>query len=337
MSYKKNTAKGFMGSKCKCNLCFINFAVIDITVPLFTIVQTRYPSFLEYPSPRDAVKSFHVTFQFNLDNSSMSWNDSLLVYSAQNDFQGSGDDFFAIGLKNNKVLLQFNLGSGIARIYSDSLDTNLEWHLVVAGREGGDGYLYVDNQPRKEGTSGGPLIGLNLLRPLYIGGISDIHQLPSVVEFKSGGFHGSIYDVGIRFSLQAPFIQLTTSTSVQDSSKEWAVVKGRNVGNESYDECSSSNPCANGGNCSREGATFLCSCPDRWAGLYCTSRRVPCYGYSNPCVTGTCRPDGSLVKCDCPLGKTGQLCDQGKSVLGVLITVYVCTVPTQINVPGIIK
>lgn len=284
--------------------------VINITVPLFTIVQS-FPSYLEYPVPVDAVKSFHVTFQFKLDNSSTSWNDSLLVYSAQNKFQGSGDDFFAIGLKNNTVLLQYNLGSGIARIYSEPLDSSQEWHLVVAGRDDSDGYLYVDNQQRKEGRSDGSLIGLNLFEPLYIGGIPDRHQLPSVVEFKSGGFHGSIYDVAIRFSLKTPFIQLSTSTSVQDSSKEWAVIRGRNVGNESYNECSSRNPpCANGGNCTREGATFLCSCPEKWAGLYCSSQRVPCYGYNNPCVTGSCRPDGSAVKCDCPLGKTGQLCDQ---------------------------
>ena len=83
---------------------YLLFSVIDITVPLFTIVQ-GFPSHLEYPVPKDAVNSFHVTFLFKLDNSSKSWNDSLLVYSAQNSFVGSGDDFFAIGLKDNKVLI----------------------------------------------------------------------------------------------------------------------------------------------------------------------------------------------------------------------------------------
>ncbi|KAL9962211.1 hypothetical protein ACROYT_G031293 [Oculina patagonica] len=288
--------------------------VINITVPLFTIVQD-FPSYLEYPAPRDAVNSFHVTFQFKLDNSSTSWNDSLLVYSAQNKFLGSGDDFFAVGLKNNMVLLQYNLGSGSARIYSEPLDPSKEWHLVVAGRNGRDGWLYVDSQQRKEGKSVPPLVGLNLFEPLYIGGIPDPRQLPSVLEFKSGGFHGSIYDVAIKFDVRTPFIQLSTSTSVQDSSKEWPVVKGRNVGNESYDECSSRTPpCSNNGTCQREGATYLCSCPPQWAGLYCTSRRVPCYGYDNPCVSGTCRPDGQDIKCDCPLGKTGQTCNQDISI-----------------------
>ena len=145
-----------------------------------------------------------------------------------------------------------------------------------------------------------------------IGGIPDPRQIPSVLEFKSGGFHGSIYDVAIRFGTKRQFVQMSTSTGVQGSSKEWAVLKGRNVGDGDYDECSSRTPpCYSGGNCTWEGATYLCSCPGEWAGLYCSSRRVPCYGYDNPCISGTCRPDGHNIKCDCPLGKTGQFCDQG--------------------------
>lgn len=282
---------------------------INITLPLFTITQT-FPSFLRYPVPKEAVKSFHVSFQFRLGNFSSS-NDSLLVYSAQNKFQGSGDDFFAIGLKDNKVLLHFNLGSGAARIYSDPLNKSLDWHFVVAGRVGRDGYLYVDNQPRKEGKSPGPLIGLNLFEPLYIGGIPDVKQLPSVSEFKTGGFHGSIYDAAIRFSLNSPFIQLNASKGPQNlDSNIWYAESGRNVGDENYDECTSRiPPCANNGSCERAGATFLCSCPADWAGLYCAQRRQPCYGY-NPCVNGVCRPDGLSIKCDCPLGKTGQRCEQ---------------------------
>ncbi|RMX46707.1 hypothetical protein pdam_00015679 [Pocillopora damicornis] len=283
--------------------------VIDITVPLFTIVQ-GFPSYLEYPVPKDAVNSFHVTFLFKLDNSSKSWNDSLLVYSAQNSFVGSGDDFFAIGLKDNKVLLQYNVGSGSAKIYSEPVDMRREWHVVVAGRDGRQGWLYVDTQPRKEGESPAPLVGLNLFEPLYIGGIPNTRQLPSTLEFKTGGFHGSIYDVGIRFAKGTSFIKLSTSTGMADAANDWAVVKGRNVGNESYNECNTLNPpCFNGGNCTQEGATFICSCPAEWTGLYCGNQRLPCYGYS-PCVSGSCRPDGLNTICDCPLGKTGQFCSQ---------------------------
>ena len=287
------------------------FSVIEITVPLFTIVQ-GFPSYLENPVPKDAaVNNFHVTFLFKLDNSSKSWNDSLLVYSAQNSFVGSADDFFAIGLKDNKVLLQYNLGSGSAKIYSEPVDMRREWHVVVAGRDGRQGWLYVDTQPRKEGESPAPLMGLNLFEPLYIGGIPNTRQLPSTLEFKTGGFHGSIYDVAIRFAAGTSFVKLSTSTGMADEANDLAVVKGRNVGNESYNECNTLNPpCFNGGNCTQEGATFICSCPAEWTGLYCGNQRLPCYGYS-PCVSGSCRPDGLDTICDCPLGKTGPLCSQG--------------------------
>ena len=135
----------------------------------------------------------------------------------------------AVGLKNNMVVLQYNLGAGSARIYSEPLNHSKEWHVVVAGRDGFNGWLYVNDQPQKEGKSDGSHVGLNLAEALYIGGIPDPHEIPSVLELKSGVFHGSIYDVAFRFGAKRQFIQLSTSTSFQASSKEWAVPKGRNV------------------------------------------------------------------------------------------------------------
>ena len=41
-------------------------------------------------------------------------------------YLGSGDDFFAVGLKNNMVVLQYNLGAGSARIYSEPLNHSKE-------------------------------------------------------------------------------------------------------------------------------------------------------------------------------------------------------------------
>ena len=283
-------------------MCYVS--VINITVPLFTIIQ-GYSSYMQYPAPIAAVESFDVAFQFKLDNGSTSRNDSLLVYTSQNEFLGDSDDFFAVGLKHSRVVLQFSLGSGIARISSEPLDMSKEWHTVGVGRNGRQGYLYVDGV-HYSGRSPPPLTGLNVNEPLFIGGVPNRQQLSSVLDFQSGGFHGSVYDVSIRFSRKQPFIAL-------NSSKEWAVVKGRNVGDESYDECSQSDVplCANGGNCSTQGAAVLCLCPEKWVGLYCDAHQVPCYRY-NPCKTGDCRPDGPNATCDCPLGKTGHFCDDGK-------------------------
>ena len=123
--------------------------------------------------------------------------------------------FFAVGLKNNMVVLQYNLGAGSARIYSEPLNHSKEWRMVVAGRDRFDGWLYVDDQPRKEGKSDGSHVGLNLAEPLYIGDIPDPRQIPSVLEFKSGGFHGSIYDVAIRLALK----DNSSSCQLQQASK----------------------------------------------------------------------------------------------------------------------
>ena len=87
--------------------------------------------------------------------------------------------------------------------------------MVVAGRDRFDGWLYVDDQPRKEGKSDGSHVGLNLPEPLYIGDIPDPGQIPSVLEFKSGGFHGSIYDVAIRLALK----DNSSSCQLQQASK----------------------------------------------------------------------------------------------------------------------
>ena len=113
------------------------------------------------------------------------------------------------------VVLQYNLGAGSAQVYSEPLNRSKEWHMVVAGRDGIDGWLYVDDQPWKGGKSDGSHVGLNLAEPLYIGGIPDPRQIPSVLEFKSGGFHGSIYDVAIRLALK----DNSSSCQLQQASK----------------------------------------------------------------------------------------------------------------------
>lgn len=71
-----------------------------------------------------------------------------------------------------------------------------------------------------------------------------------MLEFKIGGFYGFIYDVGIRFVKGILFIKFLILIGMVDVVNDWVVVKGRNVGNESYNECNIFNLlCFNGGNC----------------------------------------------------------------------------------------
>ena len=275
---------------------------VSVTVPSFTTLH-NYASYLEYKSPETGSKSFDVMFQFRAESTV----NGLIVYVGQNTYLGGGDDFFAVGINNDKLVLQYNLGSGVANIES-AQNISTDWHVVTAGRKGRNGYLYVDGSVTY-GQSPGELAGLNIFTPLYVGGVPSFNQLPNVVLFKKG-FLGSVYNVAIR--LDGRTYQLSTSGS--SSPDKWNIVEGLNVKNESFDDCKKE-PCKNGGICSGMGATFVCNCTDGWEGLYCTGRKVPCIGY-NPCsLTSTCRPHGVSVKCDCSLGLTGEFCKQGKKCL----------------------
>lgn len=230
------------------------------------------------------------------------------MYSGQDQFQGKGDDFVALGINNGKVVFQYDLGSGLARITSDNLDSKLDWHSVTAGRSGKEGYLYVDSQLSKRGSSPGELSGLNLYSPLYIGGVPELTELPSNVDFRSG-FQGCISNMAVRFGAKEQFINLLTT---QTGSNGWPVVTGRNVGDKNYSSCKENNPCQNNGTCVTMGASVSCSCVDGWKGMFCSSKDVPCISH-NPCASwSTCREVNNKAVCDCPLGKTGSTCSQCK-------------------------
>lgn len=271
----------------------------------------NYSSYIQYQVPTESGLYFAVTLQFKLDNTTSAGQNSLLVYSGQDQYQGKGGDFVALGVSNNKVVFQYDLGSGIETITSDVLDSKLQWHSVTAGRKRRDGYLYVDSQLSKRGRSPESLEGLNLYSPLYLGGVPEVSELPSNVQFRSG-FEGCISNMAVRFGESKPFINLLTS---QTGSGGWPVVSGRNVGDNNYSSCQSNNPCQNNGTCVAQGASVSCTCRDGWHGMFCASRSIPCINH-NQCVSGSsCREVNNKAVCDCPLGKTGPTCSQRKYII----------------------
>lgn len=289
---------------------FILFSEISITTPTFAMTY-NYSSFIQYQVPALSGPYFEITLQFKIEPNTTASNNALLMFSGQNEYQGKGDDFIALGINNSKVLLQYNLGSGIANIESNPIDTTHEWHSLTAGRNGKEGYLYLDSQSVKRGSSPGQLTGLNLYSPLYIGGVPDLSELPTDVLFKRG-FEGSITNGAVKFGVTHPVIRLLTSQSNSSSGSQWPVIAGRNVGDKGYNGCNDSQPCQNNGTCTQKGAAIICSCVDGWKGMYCASREVPCVNH-NPCaVNSTCREMNNKAVCDCPLGKTGDTCSNGK-------------------------
>lgn len=55
----------------------------------------------------------------------------------------TGDDFFALGVRNRRIVHKFNLGSGVATIFSDPLNQRIKIHTVHFGRYLRNGWMKV--------------------------------------------------------------------------------------------------------------------------------------------------------------------------------------------------
>lgn len=92
--------------------------------------------------------------------------DGVLMYS-----RGSQGDFFALQIRDNRMLLNIDLGSGIMTSLSvgSLLDDNM-WHDVIFSRNKKDIYFSVDRVVIN-GRVKGEFIRLDLNRAFYIGGV----------------------------------------------------------------------------------------------------------------------------------------------------------------------
>ena len=153
-----------------------------MTIPIFSVVK-NHSSYLQYLSPRAAVNQLDIRMEIKFMNNTRSRGVGLLFYVGLHDHLsvGSDGDYLALGVVNNRMVLQFNLGSGAANLTSDPLSSDQAWFTILAGRKGRDGYLYVDNQV-KEASSPPPLEGLNVFGHLYIGGVPEFSMLNSEVR-----------------------------------------------------------------------------------------------------------------------------------------------------------
>ncbi|KAF4517229.1 hypothetical protein B566_EDAN005283 [Ephemera danica] len=107
-----------------------------------------------------------IRFRFKTNNA-----DGVLIYA-----RGSQGDYIVLQLKDNRMLLSLDLGSGVVTSLSvgSLLDDNL-WHDVVVSRNRRDVMFSVDRVVVK-GRIKGEFSRLNLNRDLYIGGIPNIQE-----------------------------------------------------------------------------------------------------------------------------------------------------------------
>jgi len=120
--------------------------------------------------------------------------DGVLLYSAQSK-DGSGD-FIAIVVKDEKVELRYDMGSGVATVRSEKVLKPGKWHNVKATRgPQTSGSISVDNEEPVTGRSPGNKRGLNLGTMLYLGGWDQSEVTLSPRVGVNSGFSGCVSKV----------------------------------------------------------------------------------------------------------------------------------------------
>lgn len=106
------------------------------------------------------------------------------------------------------------------------------------------------------------------------------------------------------------------------------IIQGESLDRVGLSDCEicKSKPCKNGGSCREISGQrgFVCDCRPGYSGITCGVTGQRCY--PGACVTGRCiNTRDSGFKCLCPVGFSGNRCQQGKGLF--LLFVYHKKVP----------
>uniref|UniRef100_A0A8C3G755 Protein eyes shut homolog n=1 Tax=Cyclopterus lumpus TaxID=8103 RepID=A0A8C3G755_CYCLU len=269
-----------------------------------------YTSFVAYSSIPSLSFFYEFKLKFTLANNSSAVKDNLLLFAGHKGQGDAGDDFLVLGLRNGRVLHKFNLGSGVATIVSDRLDHQINVHTVTFGRSKKTGWLKLDGQRNRTGSTPGPLLGLNVFNQLFVGGYNEYtpELLPLGSRFRHG-FLGCIFDVHFRTRRDGKF-QVLGKPSGHPA-------YGRSVGQCGVTPCAHVH-CRNGGTCVNSGSSVYCQCPFGWKGALCSETVSVCDVEHSPpplCAHGSaCIPLPNGYTCQCPLGTAGLYCEKAIAI-----------------------
>ncbi|KAL7633166.1 UNVERIFIED_CONTAM: hypothetical protein RMT77_016536 [Armadillidium vulgare] len=131
--------------------------------------------------------------------------DGLLLWIGSEDHNEEGSlrplagpllgDSLSLELKNSRVVLRYNLGSGFAVLSYNAtgdLDDG-EWHVIKLTRFEREAHLSVDEKERAEIISPGDLVQLNVDSPLYLGGREAYRGFQT--GYKTPGLNGCLADL----------------------------------------------------------------------------------------------------------------------------------------------
>ncbi|XP_077351669.1 protein eyes shut homolog isoform X2 [Festucalex cinctus] len=265
-----------------------------------------YTSFVAYSDIPSLNFFYQFQLKFTLANNSSALKDNLILFAGRKGQGTDGDDFLVLGVRKGRVLHKFNLGSGIATIVSDRLNLHVGVHTVTFGRFNSTGWLKVDGQRNRTGSSPGPLQGLDAVKQLFVGGYNEYTPdlLPLGSRFRQG-FQGCIFDM---------YFQTKRNGTVQVVGQP---AFGRSVGQCGVNLCVHVH-CRNGGTCVDSGSSVYCQCPFGWKGALCSETTSVCDVAHTPpplCARGsTCIPLPNGYTCQCPLGTAGLYCEKAVSI-----------------------
>jgi len=288
-----------MLSTCgKASTCGVHNCYIIITFFLPLVINITTPSFggdsyITFGPIRNA--SINLTISLYIRPTR---NDGLILFNSFTNLDFS--EYVYLVLADGYVEFGYDngVGSEPVVIRSNSQLQLDEWHYIEVTKFGHNGLLVVNDNAPVYGYSSGPLMPLRLGGNLWIGGTDGMVDISSVT--------------GISVNFQGCLDQLTINGEVVELVLDAEM--GYGVGVCNFTLCLP-NPCMNGGDCEDVGTNFFCNCTFPFTGALCgTSTINPC---EDPllCAAGaTCLVgvNGLDYTCLCPVGATGERCDQSK-------------------------
>ncbi|XP_054924474.1 laminin subunit alpha isoform X2 [Dermacentor andersoni] len=103
-------------------------------------------------------------------------------------------DFIAIFMKQGRVNVMFNCGTGPGLLTTSEVYNLGEWHSLEFSRRGQMGVLYMDNTTAAQGSSQGTTSSINVKSPIYLGGLprNVSSQVKNNLRGVTGSFPGCI-------------------------------------------------------------------------------------------------------------------------------------------------
>uniref|UniRef100_W5NKA2 EYS protein n=1 Tax=Lepisosteus oculatus TaxID=7918 RepID=W5NKA2_LEPOC len=269
-----------------------------------------YTSYMAYSRIPNMDSYYEFQLKLTFANNGSAVKDNIILFTGQKGKGINGDDFLVLGVRNGQIVYKFNLGSGVTTILSEPLTLGQRVHVIRFGRFLKTGWLKVDEQKNKTGSSPGHLVGLNVFSKFFLGGYNEYtpELLPVGAQFQNG-FQGCIFDLQVRTKRTAQFRAPGEPEVHADA--------GRSVGQCESTACTMIT-CGNGGSCVDSGSTVYLDCSSGWTFSLCKLENVTCCNqcdYPFSCSRERkCLPLPHGYTCQCPLGTTGLYCEQGLTI-----------------------